>query len=165
MPTSNEHGARHMPGPSLVDRVRESATAQLSTQKDRATESLGTIARAVRDTSQPLRTHQQDTIAQYVEQAADQIDRFSARLRDRDVTELIDDAQQFARRQPALFVGAAFAAGVIAARFLKSSSDNMTTSHRATSSLRDRAYEYPTRRAATTYGVGPEETRDARGGL
>jgi hypothetical protein len=45
----------------------------------------------------------------------------SATLRDRDVRELVQDAQQFARRQPAIFVGAAFAAGVLAARFMKSS--------------------------------------------
>ena len=41
----------------------------------------------------------------------------------RDLTELMDDVNRFARRQPALFVGAAFAAGALAARFLKSSPD------------------------------------------
>jgi len=32
--------------------------------------------------------------------------------------------QRFARKQPALFVGSAFAIGVIGARFLKSSNDH-----------------------------------------
>ena len=106
----------------IVDRVRERATAQLSTHKDQATEGLGTVAQAVRQTTQSLRDQQHDTVAQYVERAADQIERLSDRLKNKDVTELLDDAQQLARRQPALFIGGAFALGLVGARFLKSSS-------------------------------------------
>jgi hypothetical protein len=115
-------------------RVRDGATAQLSSQKDRATDSLGSLARAVRGTSGPLRENQQDALAEYAERAADRIERFSTRIRERDVTELVEETQQFARRQPAIFLGAAFAAGVIAARFLKSSSQNRTNGSGYTSS-------------------------------
>jgi len=109
--------------------VRERATAQLSSQKDRATDGLGSVAQAVRQSTQHLRDNKQDAIANYVEKAADQIDRFSTQIRNRDVGELVNEVQRFARRQPALFVGSAFAIGVIGARFLKSSSDNQR--HRA----------------------------------
>jgi hypothetical protein len=122
MATANETGSTHGTDQGVMDRVREGAAARLSSQKDRATDSLGSLARAVRDSSRPLRENQQETLAQYLEKAADGIERFSAKLRERDVKELMHEAQQFARRQPALFLGAAFAAGVIAARFLKSSS-------------------------------------------
>jgi hypothetical protein len=105
----------------LVRRVRERATAQLSTQKDKATETLGSVARVVRESTQQLRNQQQDVLAGYAEQAADQIERLSRNLRDKDIGELLDDAQRLARRQPALFIGSAFAIGVIGARFLKSS--------------------------------------------
>jgi hypothetical protein len=108
----------------IMDRVRERAAAQLSTQKDRATDGLGSVAQAVRQSTQHLRDNKQDAIAQYVDKAADQIDRFSTQLRNRDVGELVNEVQRFARKQPALFVGSAFAIGVIGARFLKSSSDN-----------------------------------------
>jgi hypothetical protein len=108
----------------LMGRVRERATAQLSTQKDRATDGLGSVAQMVRQSTQQLRENKHDSIAQYVDKAADQIDRFSTELRNRDVSDLVNDVQRFARRQPALFVGSAFAIGVIGARFLKSSSDN-----------------------------------------
>ena len=108
----------------LVGRIRDSATAQLNSQKAKATEGLGTVASAVRESTQNLRNQQHDVAARYVEQAADQIERFSQRLRDKDVMELLSDAQQLARRRPALFVGAAFALGVLGARFLKSSSAN-----------------------------------------
>ena len=108
-------------GGSVLNLVRDSATSQLSSQKERATEGLGSLARAVRQSTQSLRDNQQDTVAQYVEQAADRIEEFSSRLRERDLGDLLRDADQFARRQPAVFIGAAFVAGVLAARFLKSS--------------------------------------------
>ena len=107
----------------LMDRVRSGATAQLSSTKDRATDGLGSLAQAVRQSTQPFRENQQDTIAQYIEKAADQLDRFSSHLRQRDINDIVDDVQRFARRQPAVFIGAAFAAGVVAARFLKSSNN------------------------------------------
>jgi hypothetical protein len=106
----------------IAGRVRKQATAQLATQKDRATDGLGSVAQAVRDTTQHLRAQQHDTVARYAEQAADQIERFSQRLKEKDVSELLGDAQQLARRQPALFIGGAFALGLLGARFLKSSS-------------------------------------------
>ena len=107
----------------MVDRVRETAAAQLTTQKTRATEALGSVAAALRQSSQPLRDNNQETLADYAGKAADQLEQFSTRFRERDLTELMEDVNRFARRQPALFVGAAFAVGVLAARFLKSSPD------------------------------------------
>jgi hypothetical protein len=114
-------GGGHATG--LVDRVRHTAAAQLTSQKTRATEALGSVAAAIRQGSQPLRDNNQPTLAEYAGKAADQLQQFSTRLGERDLTELMDDANRFARRRPALFVGAAFAAGVLAARFLKSSPD------------------------------------------
>jgi hypothetical protein len=105
----------------VLDMVRERANEQLSSQKTRATDGLGNLANAVRQTTQPLREQQQGAIADYVEQAADKIEQFSASLRERDLGDLLEDAQQFARRQPVLFLAATFTAGVLAARFLKSS--------------------------------------------
>jgi hypothetical protein len=110
-------------GAGLMERVRQGATTQLGTQKDRATDGIGTVAQAVRKTTQHLRDQQHDTIARYVDEAATQLERFSQRLRDKDVRELLDDAQDFARRRPAVFIGSAFALGVLGARFLKSSRD------------------------------------------
>jgi hypothetical protein len=105
----------------LIDNVKQRATAQLDSQKGRATDSISTIANAVRGTTSQLRNEQHDVLAQYVEKAADQLERFSANLRDKDMTELLDGARSFARRQPALFVGGSLVAGLLAARFLKSS--------------------------------------------
>lgn len=117
----------------IAGRVREQATAQLSSQKTKATDGLGSVAQAVRQTTQHLRNEQHDTVARYAEQAADQIERFSQRLKEKDVSELMNDAQQLARRKPALFVGGAFALGLIGARFMKSSAPDDHATYGSTS--------------------------------
>jgi hypothetical protein len=105
----------------LIDNVKQRATAQLDSQKGRATDSISSIANAVRGSSSQLRGEQHDVLAQYVETFADQLERLSNNVRGKDVNELLDGARDFARRQPALFVGGSFAVGLLAARFLKSS--------------------------------------------
>ncbi|MFL6280988.1 MAG: hypothetical protein ACJ731_12810 [Vicinamibacterales bacterium] len=105
----------------LIDKVRQGATSQLGVQKNKATDGIGTVAHAVRQASQQLRTQQHETIASYIDQAANQLERFSTHLRDKDAGELVRDAQQFAKRRPAVFIGSAFAIGLLGARFLKSS--------------------------------------------
>lgn len=105
----------------FVGRLRERAGAHITTQKDRATDGLGTIAQAVRRSTQELRGDRHDTLAEYVEQAADQLERLSTHLKNKDVSELFHDAQRLARRRPVAFIGSAFAVGLLGARFLKSS--------------------------------------------
>ena len=105
----------------LMDRVRQGATTQLGTQKDRATDGIGSVAQVVRQTTQHLREQRHETLARYVDEAANQLERVSQQLRQKDVGELLNDAQDFARRRPAVFIGSAFALGVFGARFFKSS--------------------------------------------
>jgi hypothetical protein len=105
----------------FVNRIKESAAAELTSQRDRGIDALGSVAQAVRSTTNTLREEKHDTIAGYAEQAAGQIERWSQRLREKDIDELIGDMHRLARRQPAVFIGSAFGIGLLAARFLKSS--------------------------------------------
>jgi hypothetical protein len=106
-----------------MERARARVKEQLDTQKGKAADGLENVANIVRQSTQPLRDQRHDTTALYVEKAAEHMDRVSTSLRDRDVAELMLGAESFARQQPALFLGATFAAGFIAARFLKSSAE------------------------------------------
>jgi hypothetical protein len=115
--TSGQSGA----ATKIADRVRERANAQLTSQKERATDGLGSVAQAVRQSTQQLRDQHHETVASYVEQAAEQLERLSHTLKQKDISELFNDAQRLARRQPALFIGSAFAIGLLGARFFKSS--------------------------------------------
>ncbi len=140
----------------IVRRVRERAVAELSTQKNVAFDGIGSVAQAVRQSTQHLREQQHDTLAGYVEQAADQIERFAQQLRGKDVSELFDDAQQLARRQPAIFIGSAFALGLIGARFFKSSPRDRHHAHPDNAYRRDRT-DFTNRSSAgtTTYATRP----------
>jgi hypothetical protein len=141
----------------MVDRMKGRASEQINSQKNKATDGLGTMAQAVRQSTQQLRNQQHDTVANYVEQAADQIERLSQRLKQKDVGELLSDAQRLARRQPALFVGSAFALGLIGARVMKSSPrDEYQGGYGATGGSRPqyggtyRGYDYERQIPATT---------------
>jgi hypothetical protein len=106
----------------LVGMAREQATTQVATQKERAAGVLGALGTALQDTSRQVREQDETAIADYIDQAAAQVEQLSTMLREQDIGQLIDSAQQFARRQPMLFVAATIAVGFVATRFLKSSS-------------------------------------------
>jgi hypothetical protein len=145
----------------IAEQARQQAQARAAGQKERAADSLGRVAQALRQSSQQLRDQDQGTLAQYTEKAADQVERFSGALRNKDVNQLVGEAEHFARQQPGIFLGGAFALGLLAARFLKSSRQQAAAGGGRT----------PPRAATPTYGTrtypgGAEETRtDVPGGV
>jgi len=58
--------------------------------------------------------------ADYIRYAADQMETMSDSFRRRDISQMFEDVQSFARRQPTAFLGLSFLAGFAAIRFLKS---------------------------------------------
>jgi len=106
----------------LVDQVRQQAGNQLTAQKDTLSNSLKSVALAIRQTGQTLREDDQPMVAQLADQAAERVEQAYRYLGNRELSDLTNDAGRLARRQPALFLGGAFLLGVAAARFLKSSS-------------------------------------------
>lgn len=106
----------------VIDQVKQQATTRVNEQKARAAEGLGSVASAIRSASEHLRSENQ-TLATYADKAVDQIQLFADRMRDKDPAEMVRDAETFARRNPAAFVGGAFVLGLALARFLKSSNE------------------------------------------
>ena len=109
-------------GSSLLGGIQQRVTARADEQKNRAADGLGGIADVIRNTGNELR-NENETIAQYVEMAGDQMRRFADNIRQRGVADMMDDLNQFARRRPALFIGGAFLVGLGVARFLKATAD------------------------------------------
>jgi ElaB/YqjD/DUF883 family membrane-anchored ribosome-binding protein len=101
----------------MTDRARELAEEQKRVGADR----LGGVARAVHQAAEKLEEDLPPEATQYVHQAADSIERVSSAIRDRSVADLVDDLNDFARRQPVAFFGGAILAGFVLSRFLKSS--------------------------------------------
>ena len=114
-------GAKHVAS-DVAQSARTTAEAQIAGSKDRAADGIAGVADALRHTGEQLRTRDDLGLSQYVVRAADGVEAASDYLRDRTLGQLMADVEGFARREPALFLGGAFAAGVIAGRFLKSSS-------------------------------------------
>jgi hypothetical protein len=95
----------------------------VSKQKDQAADRLGGVAGALRDVGNRLQEQDKAAgVGQYATRAADQVDRLSRYLRDRDLNTFFRDTETFARRHPDVFLGGTFLAGLLLARFLKSSS-------------------------------------------
>lgn len=105
----------------LAGRAREQADEAVSRRKDDAAGRLDALSGALHDGAQRLGT-EDDVLARYANTAADGVDRLSRYLRESDPEALLRDVEGFARRRPELFVGGTFVAGLLLARFLKSTS-------------------------------------------
>ena len=105
----------------VVDQAKDVATTKISDQKEQAADSLGAVADTLRQTTQQLRGQNLGPLVGVADSAATQLEDLSRYLRDSNVDDLVRDVEGFARRQPVLFLSGAFALGLLAARFLKSS--------------------------------------------
>lgn len=115
----------------VTDQAKHAAQSQLSVRKDQTAHGLNTVASAVHDMGDKLRQNSQtSSYAQFTDQAASQIQRFSGYLRNHDVREIVDQAEDWMRRDPMIALGGAFVLGLVAARFLKSSGVKKNTSSR-----------------------------------
>ncbi len=115
-------------GGDAVDRAKDMAVSQLSSQKGRAAEAITGMARTLRVAGQSIENTQPALpMHAYVNRAADQLEQLGTFINERDITEMLAEVEGFARRQPALFLGGAFAAGLVASRFLRSSGGRHTS--------------------------------------
>ena len=105
----------------LADKAKGQIVTQLSAQKETATGTLGEVASAIRQVGDGA-SSDKAFIRDYAQAAADQVEKLSGYLQNRDIDQIVRDTEDFARHQPALFLGGAFLLGVMASRFLKSSS-------------------------------------------
>ena len=111
---------------SISDAATQAGTkvvTGINSQKTKAAESLSTVAQALRESGDQLRSQDPSTsVHQLVSTAADQVERLSGYMRSKSVSDMVGEIEQFARRQPAAFIGGALLLGLLGARFLKSSS-------------------------------------------
>ena len=118
----------------LTDQVRQQATDTLVSQKERLADTLDTVTLLLHQAGEHAELKDKAMLSGYVDKASGQLGQWSETLREREVTQLLDDTVQFARRQPMLFFSGALAAGFAGARFLRSSTQQPepeTTSTRA----------------------------------
>jgi hypothetical protein len=122
-------------GAPVRDQATEQVTSRLDMGKDYLAESVTGVAQALRQTGQHLREDgAQPALATYADRGAEQVERFGGYLRQRDTGQIVTDLEGFARRQPMVFAGGAFALGMLAVRFLRSGGQPQQPSARGSSS-------------------------------
>ena len=109
----------------VMDQAKNEAAVRADQQRETVATGVQADAHAFRNMGEDLRKREQGPVPQYAAQMGDsigaQVERFAEYLRGRDVHQLVADAEDFARRSPAIFLGGAFVLGLAVSRFLKSS--------------------------------------------
>lgn len=139
-PQSNS-GTAHSPntdhlkqqGRDAAHDVSEAAQHQAESfynqQRDTAAEQTQKFTSVFYKMADEFDNQQQPYFSQQVRKLADTADRFSNKLRDKDLKSICQEAQSYSRREPALFFGGAIAAGFLLTRFLRSSSQHSHSSN------------------------------------
>jgi ElaB/YqjD/DUF883 family membrane-anchored ribosome-binding protein len=102
-----------------LGQVADTAKRQADNQRERLARGIEQVAGSLRQTGDALNEHDQSLAGEYAQKTAGQVERVAGYLREHSVDEMVGDVQDFARREPALVLGGAFALGFLAARFLK----------------------------------------------
>lgn len=111
----------------VADQAQKTAKSQLAERKDQVADGMDSVAAALRKTSEELEGQDTGPVGGYVNKAANFLSDISHHVRQNDVDQLLHQVEGFARREPAIALGSAFAIGVIAARFLKSSNQRRSS--------------------------------------
>lgn len=126
----------------LIGQAKEQAASAFGQQREQAVSGLAALEEALRSTAQNLKDSgdgAQSGIGQFVDEAADRLAQSAEFLRDKDANEILHDLQDFARKQPVAFVGAAVGVGILAARLLKGSGSGSASIDRVVSSASEQA--------------------------
>lgn len=111
----------------------EKAASKLDEQKAVVTSGLASVAGSIKQVGESLRETDDQTAvteitARYGDRLAGQIEQVSNYFEQNDLREIVGDVEAFARKNPMVFIGGAFALGILAARFLKSSKPGQVVS-------------------------------------
>jgi len=109
-------------GKQIAFETETRARRLFSEQRSAVARQVEGFAKAFRDSGRTLGDQDYGVAAQYSEQLAHEAERFAEYIREKDMTQIVDGVEDFGKRQPTLFFGSMFAAGLLLARFLKSSS-------------------------------------------
>lgn len=108
------------------DKVAEKATSTIEEKKADLTGGLTSVADSIRQVGNNLNQSTDSGAVteyskQYANTAAEKLESVARYFDNKDLKAIARDAESFARRNPAIFLGGAFALGILAARFFKSS--------------------------------------------
>jgi hypothetical protein len=108
-------------GKELLGELQHYAEDFARDGKERITNRLHHISEALHRAADKLKEEDEPSTGRFADEAADRIDRIGGYLQGHNASDLVDEIDRFARRQPMVFIGSALLAGVLLGRFLRSS--------------------------------------------
>ncbi len=119
-------------GQQKVNQVWELGRTQfrgaLTGQKERVATGLGDVAQMLTQSAATLRDQGQPGGSVLADSLAQRITKLSETVHQKEIEEILSDTEDFARRQPAVFLTIATLLGILLARFLKSSGQGTSAS-------------------------------------
>jgi uncharacterized phage infection (PIP) family protein YhgE len=100
-----------------VSEATDSVKSFAADQKDLAANQINGVAEAIGKVADELDGSEQQTIARYARDLASGLSRMGQTVQNHGVDDLMGIAQDFGRKQPVAFLGAAALAGFVASRF------------------------------------------------
>jgi len=104
----------------VAEPIKDKAEQLAEDQKQASTGHMRTLATAVHGAARELEG-EMPKIANSVHDVAQRLERTADDLRNRNVEQLFEDFDRYARKQPAIVFGGALMAGFVLSRFLRSS--------------------------------------------
>jgi hypothetical protein len=108
-------------GAEALHQIQEQGQTFIAQQRDQILEKIQHCSLASRRAADQLRQENDPNLANLAEGFANQLERASSYLRGGSLRGMCNDVERFARRQPEIFFGGMFLAGLGLARFLKAS--------------------------------------------
>jgi hypothetical protein len=108
----------------MTEEAKQRGKALFEGQRRAAADEIGGVVNALRKTANDLDMEHRASTATLIGRAADSLDRVAGTLRERDFRTLIGQVEGYARQHPGMFFGGSVIAGLLLARFLKSSAES-----------------------------------------
>ena len=138
-----------------TQKARGRLSQEVDQRSTQAGEQVNSTASDLRTVGQQLREQGQEKPAKLAEQAADRTERLGGYLRDADADRILNDVEDFARRQPWAVAAGGLLLGFAASRFLKASSSDRYRSRTQVGTSVDRSAADDITAPTTTVSAGP----------
>ena len=110
---------------ATAEQVKQQGAGFVQDRKNQATEQLSSFGAAIRSAADRLNEDNDPNLAAYAEATAERVEGAARYLNQHGFSDIAGDLEGFARRQPELFLGGMFLAGMGLSRFLKASREKL----------------------------------------
>lgn len=126
----------------VYEKISDTASTKITEQKSQIADGLSTVADSLRKVDENIQNSDKETsvanmTGKYTGSLAGQIESLANYLDTKEVGDMVKDIEGFARRNPTVFIGGAFVAGLLLARFIKSSGSRKKYTSNAYTSMDD----------------------------